>query len=358
MSQSGGSSFPVGKVLLGCGCFSLVVGGGVVAAITIGGFFVVKEVKESDVGELIKELDDQVEVSKQGARNVKNKAKRAASDKFDEIKPEDMTAWFAQPLTKKEVEAHLAFVKAWEGSKAVKEARKNQETLKELGKKSDSERGAIDNLRTLNALKNAGMNSVEAQEHFHELAKKHGGVNAVMRRYFQVVAVVGAASGVVPKKSEDAVLASDATAKKMLGEHAKWARQYASWRKVNLEYYRVLTSSQSDPELLERLSKDPDFKKSSEEQKELNKIQKKQPGLLVLGKLPLESVKTWNALDESTREELISKYMMLPIVPFFAFLPAEKYDAHAMAVQVLALEYGLLATEASKEVEASEKPSK
>lgn len=363
MSQSGGSSFPIGKVLLGCGCVSLLVGGATVGALVFGGIWAVNEVKDSEVGSLIQEIDDQAKSAKSmSAKDAKNKlkkgAKKGAMDQLSDVEPEEVLSWPGQPLTQKDVDAHISLMKAWQSSKFYKEGSKNRDTLQELSNKKSDDRSTIDELRTLNAIKNAGMNSIDATEELEKLAEKHGGIKVVMRRYFQIIAVSGAAAGVAGKGAKPDALASDATARKMLAQHGEWQKKYTTWSKVNKEYYRVMFSAQSDPELLERLSKDPDFKKSGKEQKELNKVQSKTPGLLVLGKLPPQTLKTWNGLSASTRASLITDYSQLPLLPIFAFMPAQKYDAHLMAQQILAMEFARLTSESVRQVEAEAKKTK
>ncbi len=354
MSQ--GSSFPVGKVLAGCGCVMVIVGAAVAAVLFGGSYFAYTKAKEAGVGELIKEVDEQVSAAKKNGvssgSGADSKNNDTASKKDTKASTEQMLSWPSTPLTQKDVDAHLNFMKKWESSNSTQEMIKNRETLEDLSK--DKDKGAIDNLRQLNAIKNMTMNSAKAYEEMEQLAKKYGGPDEVMRRYFQIIAVSGAASGVATKDDLN-TLASDKTAKAMLAQHEKWSKEYEVWKKVNQEYYRVILSVQSDPELMKKLSKDPDFQKQTQErQKELNKVQKTKPGLLVLGKLPKKSLQTWDGLSEKTRQQILSKYSTIPFLPFFAFIPAQKYDAKDMAKQILALEYSRMIKEVTEQ-EAKEK---
>lgn len=354
MSQQGASGFPIGKVLIGCGCLSLLAMVIVAVAIFGGGFFLYQKAEESGVTEVVKNLDDTLEgAKKDGGKSIKKKALDKGKKEMN-IDGEQLLEWPGMPLTKKDVDQHVAFMKRWEGSNFVKEARANQATLQELSKKKKSEKGALDNLRELNAAKNAVMNTAKAYEEIEKIAPKYGGFNEVMRRYFQVMAIAGAASGVTEKQDVEA-LSSDATAKKMLSEHKEWAEQYRIWTKVNQEYYRVMISSQSDPQLMEKLSKDPDFQQSSEDQKRLSSIQRENPGALVLGKLPEQSVKTWSALSPKQRQDLLNNYTSMPLLPFFALIAPQKYSAQEMARQILSMEYARQIKQVSEEAEKKNK---
>lgn len=350
MSQQGASSFPVGKLLIGCGCLTLF--GVIIAAVAIfgGGFLLFKKAEESGVTDVVKNFDQSLdEAKKDGGKQLKNKALAKGKEEMN-IDGEKLLEWPSMPLTKKDVDQHVAFMKQWENSGFVKEARANQATLQELSKKKKSEKGALDSLREMNAAKNAVMNTAKAFEELEKISPKYGGFNEVTRRYFQVMAIGGAASGVTDEQDVE-TLSSDATAKKMMAEHGKWAEQYRIWSKVNEEYYRVMLSSQSDPALVEKLSKDPDFKQSSEDQKRLSKVQKDNPGALVLGKLPAQSVKTWVSLSQRERQSLLENYTAMPLLPFFALIAPQKYSARQMATQILSMEYARQIKAVSEEVQ-------
>lgn len=353
MNQQGASSsFPIGKVLVGCGCLSILILGAIGVAVFGGGFLLYQKAEESGVTEVVKSLDESlVEAKKDGGKQLGQKALDKGKQEMD-IDGDKLLAWPGVPLTKKDVDQHVAFMKQWEGSSFVKEARKNQATLQELSKKKKSDKGALDNLREINAAKNAVMNTARAFEELEKISPKYGGFHEVTRRYFQIMAIGGAASGVAAKQDTE-TLGSDATAKKMLAEHETWAKQYRTWAKVNQEYYRVMLSSQSDPELVEKLSKDPDFQQSSEDQKRLNKVQKDNPGALVLGKLPRQSVETWLAMPEKERRQLLDNYTSMPLLPFFALVAPQKYSAQQMATQILTMEYTRQLKEVSQQVEAA-----
>ena len=137
MNQQGGSSFPVGKVLIGCGCFSLIALVIVVVAIFGGGFFLFKAAEDSGVTEIVKNLDD---AQHDGGKSLKKKAMEKGKKEAMDIDGDQLLEWPGTPLTREDVKQHVAFMKQWEGSSFVKEARENQATLQELSKKKKSEK--------------------------------------------------------------------------------------------------------------------------------------------------------------------------------------------------------------------------
>ena len=363
MSQSG-SSFPIGKVLLGCGCLSALGVGIALTLVLAGGYWGAKKIQESELGALVQEglesPNGSIEPASQGGAGSSNGSTKEASRSPSpsssgkkEYDVEQMLGWSHQALTPDDIKHHIAAMKAWQASPHSKSMASNVGTLKELGEKQNGG-GAIDTLRSINAMKNMAQSSAEAEKELDAIAKKHGGHEALIRRYAKLLAVSGAASGVAADQ-QIASLVSDETAAAMKRDHADAKKTYRIWSKLHKESYKVLMLSESDPDLVARLSQDPDFKQANDSKRELDRLQRQNPGYLVLGMIPAGSVATWGALSEEERKRLIKEYIELPgLFGLLAFaLNDQAITPHESAKRVIGLEYNRLVSESVKEAEAA-----
>lgn len=346
---------PVGKLALGCGCVGLLAVLGVTAVLGVGGLFVFNEVKDSGVLEQGKQKLEEIkelEQASSGVAGAKSEEVGSTAKAMSSLSKEEMLGWTARPLTAQDVAQHESFMTSWSGSSAVKQSLESREALVEGSKKKKEERGALDELKMLNASKNLVLSTGKAYEEMDALAKQHGGAEEVMRRYFQVVAVASAARAVAQSDEIEAIT-SDEVAAKMLKEHQKWGAEYTRWRKVNTEYFRVMLSAQSDPKRLEALGKDPDFQKQTEAQQEITKLQNEQPGYLLLGKIPRASLETWKGLGEARRAKLLDTYGTIPFLPLYMFAPDQLQNLELMSTQLVALEYASIMSELAEQETAA-----
>lgn len=353
--RSGGGS-PIGKILLGCGCLTLFIGGVVIAVVIFGGLFAAKKVADSEefveVKNLAKSLEEEAQRQKEReARKAEAiRAARARGEDPDaqadaELSLEDLSKWPTEPLTRAEISAHVAFMDEWEGSEAARKLKKTQKELKKLSEKKGAEGNTLEGLKALNATKDFVIGAGAANEELEIVAIKHGGAQKVLKRYFKVVAVAAAARGVA-NEYELGEESSDEVARRMLEEHPTWKERHVKWRAASKEHYELLAEQQSDPSKMAELAKSKEYQERVKEYSKFAKHQTSSPGLLLLGKLPEASLETWKKLGAKQRRDLIETYSRVPFIPIFAVAPDDLRDLDMVATHLVGLEVAQIAREA------------
>ena len=338
-----GKGISVAKVMLGCGCLSVLIGGGIALALFFGGVLFVQSKAEEHKEEL-EAARDLWDTGKQLKEQARRQEQRAASGNGGhgqdfQIDRAEMIAWPTRSLSAEDVDAHVAFMEAWEGSDAVKNLKKSRETFQDLSKKDkQGEGGALEGMRALNATKNMMLGASAWGEEFEALAAKHGGAEEVLRRYFQVVAVSAAARGIATHHDGLEDPSSGGVAARMLSEHGDWQRRHAQWRESMRDQYAMIFEMQKDPKAFQEKAKSKAYQEQLEQRGELAKIQSESPGLLLLGRLPHASLETWEGLAPARRKALLEEHTKTLFVPMMALAPAQMRDPKLVAQQLLSLE--------------------
>lgn len=309
---------PVAKVLLGCGCLAILLGGVALAAIAGLGLFASKKVYD--------ENKEAIHDSAKALKDLKRAANRAQESNKDNeqasqapsIEAKDMMAWVSGPLKPDQARAHLKFMTAWEGSASVKAFKESAKKLQ--AQPSDQEAGAADKLRAISQGVSLYSNLSEATQEFDALSKAYGGVDAVMMRTFVAIALTSAARDLSEqKKLKDP--ASDKVAKLMLSEQAKHKAlfdQLLEGQRQRLALAKVMSEG-GDQTKLEALTKQ--LEASSAKNKEASELVGTAPGLLLLGRLDEVSLKTWAALSSDERKALLKVASTLPTIPQLMMIP-------------------------------------
>lgn len=312
------SGLPVAKVLLGCGCLTVLLGG-IALVVAVGfGFFASKK--------LYDENKEAIEESAKALKDLQQASKRAQESGKDGEQPsqpqnveaKDMMIWVSTPLKPDQARAHLEFMKAWEGSKAVKEFKESAKKLQ--AQPSKEKAGATDKLRAISQGVSLYSNLSEATQEFDTLSKAYGGVDAVMMRTFVAIALTSAARDLSEQqKLKDP--ASDKVAKLMISEQAKHKAlfdQLLEGQRQRLELAKLMSQG-GDQTKLEALSKQ--LEASSAKNKEASELVGTAPGLLLLGRLDEVSLKTWGELSSKERQELLQVASTLPTIPQLMMIP-------------------------------------
>ena len=295
-------SSPLKPLLIGCGCLTIIAVGitALFGASLLGaGWFVASNAEE--IIESAEQLaDEQVERAKAGAR--------------DKAGSFDLSEWGEEPLTRADVDAHVAFVKAWQESDEVAQMREGVEGFKKGANAKDP--STMDKLEIANSMRKVAVSQAGLKKLYDELAEKHGGSDVVMKRYVRIVALVAAANdmgGVLKKDPHSKPVASA-----LVAQHADWKAKHAAW----------LESVGRDVERYKKLGEEGGLPTPTEQDQEqikadieVKKPYLETPGLLLLGATPDASLSMWKGLPGATRKDLVEKYASLPVTAMTAIVP-------------------------------------
>lgn len=325
MTQAQGGGLPVGKILLGCGCISILGAGAVLVAMLGFGVFATKKFvdknkdKIAESKQIIKTLQDAANTPKAvGAKDgLKEGPKGKDSVKATTLERGEVWKWVKAPLTQDDIDQHAAFMKAWEGTESVKAFKEAAKDLKSLSKKTKGKQiSTLDKMKALNKGMSFYKNSAVAMGEFDKMAEQYGGGQKVLGRMFRVVAVIAAAEDVAAKikKSPE----SDAVAKKMLALKPESVKSYEKWKEgvgLSFEFVKLMQTAPVDQEKLKAMTK------RQKAYRKYTKLHAQKPGMLLLGKMPESSLKLWQTQSVGNRKTLIEHYAMMPSIPHWAFMP-------------------------------------
>lgn len=295
--QKGGSGggLPWGKILIGCGCLSLI---GIAVAVGLG-FFVysagsdwVEEQKKA-VGVPDLPTTDGDETGSAGSDQV-----ASADAKQDFIKkkeqaldPAKIRGYLARPLTKTDIREYTEFVEEWQDDPAYENYVEQWKAMEEMGKKKDdSTIGKLQQVRQLGKSMTAVRDVIEA---YDAHVKEHGGYQKHYGRMMRIGGAVAAAD-LIAKDHKIKDADSDRVAKLILKDRPKIKAEYekniAEARKAAKEAQRRKAAGK-DPQDMAGMHA-------------MLAVGQGGPGLIALARMPEASFQTWEDLSESERKEL------------------------------------------------------
>jgi hypothetical protein len=327
MAEKSSSLF---KFLAGCGCLLLLFGGGAAAVVVGGGYWVASNADElAESGKQV--LREQASRARERAEEAGQSAKQRAKQRAGGF---DMSTWADAPVTRDDVDRHVAFMTEWGSHPDVARSTEGVRELREAASKKDP--GALDTLRSANSLRKVATSNARLGELYDEIAGKHGGPDQVFARYFRVVAVAAAASDLAAALDGKPDPTSDAVAAAMLAQRPERAEAFARWVETQRADARRLEAMQSDPQsALDPKSVDAEELAASAP---LRALYNDGPGLLLLGKIPQGSLTTWSSLDAATRGALIEEYSRMPTSGLELIVPEKLLDLRAIARALLNVE--------------------
>lgn len=348
------NSLGAGKLLLGCGCFMALIMAGLLAvaiAMGVGGFMVAKEVAE-DNKDLIKEAKELAKNQGELVDKLEKRAKTTASSTpspIPRVTQADFLAFNSTPLTPADVRHHQEFMRAWGDSKAIHLIQESGEVFRALDTKNAP--GMLEQLRAIKQIKDIATESGPASEELDRLATAHGGSEAVFRRYYQLLTLAAIADGVA-RHRDKTDLTSDATADAMLSERAAASQEFQKWSTAHRAYYESLVLIQKDSTKAQQLLDDPAHQALFKDMSQTLQRANKQPGMLLLGKIPPQTLKTWRGLSTPERDALIETFKQTPFLSLYS-LSGKDAKLPAVAQHILGLESAHVYQEALKATEAA-----
>lgn len=320
MTEVTKSGPPVAKILLGCGCLAIIIAGVTLATLGGIGFFASKKLYDENkevLQEGAKAFKDLKQASKRAQDAKGRDAQAPQAQEAPAIEAKDMLAWVSAPLDPEQVRAHLKFMTTWESSKSVKEF---NASVKKLQDQRSGDKGAAEKVRALSQGISFYSNLSEASQEFDELAKRYGGVNAVLQRTFVAIALTSAARD-LSEHQELKDPASDKVAKLMVSERDKYKAlfdQLLEAQRQRIELAKLMSEG-GDQAKLEPLTKK--LEAEAAKSKEATELVSSAPGLLLLGRVDERSLKTWSSLSTTEREELLKVASTLPTIPQLMMIP-------------------------------------
>lgn len=333
-ASQGGSSFPWGKVLAGCGCltlFALICAGGVIVYLVKAGSDFAKETGLSDIVELVEEAEEGSGGSGgpagafggDGASNAEIKA-QARKRKEEALDGTKIREYVKKPLTQKDIDEHHEFVEEWKADPAYKNWVEQFEKMKELNKqKDDSVAGGLKAIGQSAKWMNAANKVMEA---FDKKVREDGGYAEYYGRLIRIGGVVTASETITKanKKLDDPD--SDAVAEQMIKERPEIAKQY----KKNLAEAKKAVE---EAEKRKKAGKQPRPGDMAAFGGLMTIMQG--PGTVALARMPEESFETWQELSSKDRkrlrESLDGSIAPGPYFGLFAVQPAHLIMAAYMA---------------------------
>ncbi|MFW5967438.1 MAG: hypothetical protein ACOCV2_07970 [Persicimonas sp.] len=297
-SSGSGGGLPWGKILAGCGCLGIVA----IAVLGVGGFFGLKafsgKADEAGVTDLVEAFSEEGTSGGEGdgvdpeeAEEIRQEARESKERALDEDR---LRSYLREPLTKRDVRRHVAFVEGWRDHPKNEEWREQYEKAEKLDEEDpDSLSGAVKATGTFAKL---GRLAAEVMEAFDAYVQDEGGYEDYYGRMVRIAAVNLAAQAVADADSELDDPYSDETAEAMLEERPKVREEYEKnfdeAREAIQEAKKRKESGQqgaegTDPAAMAAMS---------------GVFQN--PGTVALARAPEESFETWRDMSAEERKEL------------------------------------------------------
>jgi hypothetical protein len=220
-----------------------------------------------------------------GDETAADKAEKAKADKAEKAKAESkaaqespkILAYAHEPMTEKDVEATLQFVKAWRANAINQRFRQAWQDMQDLNKKDDSTAGEMRKTRTITKAMAA---TDEIEEAFDALIAISGGPERHYARTTRVGAVVAAAEQIA-KTAKAGDPQSDRVAELMLEQRGDIAKEF----RLAIEEWR-------------------EAKKRGDDNAPIVTALVQGPGAVALALMPEASFQAWRKLTEVQRQEL------------------------------------------------------
>ncbi len=285
-------------VLGGCGCLTVLAAALIIGLVSAGVVAADKALEEAGLGDLAEvgeALDGLDKMRKDGSRGGDSKGGGSKElqettrklDK-DSVDPARLARELKKPLTKNEVTNYAETIEQIQASRAYKNVVEEFEGMREVGKKKDSEKSALDTMKTAKGAMAAYGSLREVVELFNEQIEQRGGYETYYSRIAKVSGVVVAAQ----KHAVDGDPSSDATAKKLLELSEEKRQQF------------VEIDAALDAEAKNGKIDDPE--RARKVMKQLTVL--RDPTEVALGRLPRETFEEWADLPKSLRARAIEAH--------------------------------------------------
>lgn len=289
---------PIGKILLGCGCLTLLVGGIIAAALAI----MVYSAGEQAAKKLGDEysISDAISVAMGGAEAVPPEVAEAAKGTGDDAKsgssassakprkdkteltPAKVRAAIQRPLTQKDVDRVFGIYEGLRKTDAYKQWNASLDSMKNAGKEKD--KGTLERMKMMRN----GMKGFDAyQELFKEydrLVKKAGGYDEYLASLVRMSGPAAAAKQIAKDHKKDKP-ESDEVAALILKELPEVKKEF---QKTAAEAKKIAAKNDG---------------KQAFNPAALMMLQ--QPGTIAMGRMPKKSFETWKKFSEKQRKEII-----------------------------------------------------
>lgn len=303
-APSGGSGLPWGKLLLGCGCLTVMMAlAGVGLAWWL--FSSAKEsLEESGQGGLLAEIQelaagasggeggvaaDRDESSRAEELDGRKVDPREAATKArkDALSQENLLAYIREPLTMGDVKAYEAFMKTWRADPDYQRWEEQWKAMRNREKSKEDKDSMVGQLKAVRETTKTMSAMRAVWKAYDEHVREHGGYEAHLGRLTRIGGVAAAADRVArQEKTKDAN--ADAVAEAMLRERPGVVAEYE--KNIAEARAQAAEAEQGDP---------------AQQGAFLGLVSLAQdPGTLALARMPEESFETWEKLGESRRAKL------------------------------------------------------
>ncbi|MBA2663862.1 MAG: hypothetical protein H0U74_16355 [Bradymonadaceae bacterium] len=295
-APAGKKKFPLGLVLGGCGCLSLI---GLTAAAVVGYFayekgsafvnevsqdFGVSSPTQSGQGAPAASGTSKAEGSKGGIVGSAESHAKAVKENADALDAAKIRAYLDKPLTKADIQAFHKSAEAWQKNPAYIKWEKQNEALKSLNTKNDE--SVAGKLRAAREVGKTYTAMHELAAAFDEHLKKQGGYEKHYANTIRIAGVV-AATETMAKQHKLKDKHADEAIKLVLKEQPAIAKEY---KETIAEAQKTAAANKNDPN-------------NPAAMQALMAISASGPGGVAMARMPAQSFRTWESLSAVERKQ-------------------------------------------------------